>query len=277
VGFKYRSKIAHRRWRFTWDWILSVSGVVTALVFGVAVGNVIQGIPFYFDQDLRPYYTGSFIALFNPFALLCGLVSISMIVMHGGLYLSLKTENDLQHRALRSARWAAGIVIILFLLAGVDIVYGVKGYLLTQPMDPGSMSNPLHKQVGEQIGAWVANFMEYPLGWGAPLLGVIGALGVIILPRKLSRFAFMLSGVSIIGIISTVGLSMFPFILPSSTHPEASLLVWDASASALSLSIMLVGVIIFLPIIAIYTAWVYRILRGKITSHYIDSNKNSVY
>lgn len=277
VGFKYRSKIENTRWKIFWDWTLCLSGLIAALVFGVAIGNVLQGIPFHFDNSLRSSYTGSFFMLFNPFAILCGLTSVAMLMMHGGVYLSLKTERAIHQRAILSARTASLVTIVLFILGGVLIVFNIKGYVVTQAISHVSFSNPLYKTVARQTGVWIANFLQYPIFWVAPILGIVGASGVLIFVRLLPRCSFILSSISIFGIISTVGLSMFPFIFPSSSNLQSSLLVWDASASQLSLSIMLVAVIIFMPIILIYTSWVYRILRGKVTEKYIDKNKDSVY
>ena len=277
VGFKYRSKIENATWKTCWDWTLCGSGLIVALLFGIAIGNVLQGIPFHFDIDLRSYYTGSFWMFFSPFSILCGLTSVAMVLMHGSVYLSIKTENKLHQRAIRSARLASVVMVLLFILGGIFILYSVRGYVITQPISHIAFSNPLHKNVARQVGAWMANFLQYPLLWVAPLMGIGGALGVFLCIRFLPKCAFILSAFSILGIIGTVGFSLFPFLLPSSSDPSSSLLVWDASASQLSLSIMLVCVIIFLPIILIYTSWVYRILRGKVTENYIDKNKDSVY
>lgn len=275
VGFKYRSKIEHPRWRSTWDWILSLSGLVITFTFGVAVGNVIQGVPFYFTDSLQSFYTGRFLALFNPFALICGLTSVALLTMQGASYLALKTESIICIRARKSARISAILLIILFAVAGIWIIYGISGYQITSTIDFGGFSNPLHKTVVQQAGAWTMNYTRHPLWLIAPILGFLGALCVLSLNKALPKFAFFMSSVSIWGVISTVGLSMFPFILPSSSNPQSSLLVWDASASQLSLSIMLVCVIIFLPIILLYTAFVYRVLRGKITGESIRQNKDA--
>jgi cytochrome bd ubiquinol oxidase subunit II len=257
---------------------LTFSGIVAALTFGVAVGNVLQGVPFHFSESLRPFYTGSFFALFNPFALLCGLISVAMLLMHGACYLIVKTDHAIRERAIKIARSMALLLIALFALAGYFITAHIKGYLLTAAINHAGPSNPLYKTVALQAGQWVQNYQLHPIWLTAPMLSFIGAIGVILLARAGSgKVTLLLSGFSIAGIISTVGLSMFPFILPSSSNPNQSLMVWDASASDLSLSIMLICAIIFLPIILAYTTWVYRILRGKITKEYIQDNQDSVY
>ncbi len=277
VGFKYRSKIENNTWRSVWDWILCLSGIIAALTFGVAIGNVLQGIPFHFDDNLRSFYTGSFWALFNPFALLCGLTSIAMIFMQGGCYITVKTEGIIQHRAIRATRIMSVLLIIFFAIGGFFIAFDINGFVLTSAINHAAPSNPLQKNVALQTGVWLANFVENPAWWFAPVLGFLGALLASIFVRVLPKMAFLFSTFSIVGVITTVGLSMFPFILPSSSDPKSSLIVWDASASQLSLSIMFVCVLIFLPIILIYTAFVYRILRGKVTEKYINTNKDQVY
>ena len=92
AGFKYRSKLEGTRWRETWDWLLFVGGFIPALIFGVAVGNALLGAPFTFDDTMRMTYHGNLFGLLTPFALLCGLVSVAMLTMHGGAWLAVKTE-----------------------------------------------------------------------------------------------------------------------------------------------------------------------------------------
>jgi len=276
VGFKYRSKLTHPQWRAFWDWALFVGGFVPALIFGVAIGNVLQGVPFYFDESLRAFYTGSFFDLLNPFALLCGLASVCMLAMHGAYFINIKTEGHLQARALKAARVAGLLLIILFLSAGIWIYYGVDGYIVSNNLLHGGPSNPLHKTVIKEAHAWFINYYAMPATLLAPALGVLGALLALFTGRK-PLCAFICSAVAIIGIIATVGLSMFPFMLPSSTHPEHSLTVWDSSSSALTLFIMLIATSIFLPIILLYTGWVYRVLRGKITVEAIIKNQDTAY
>lgn len=278
VGFKYRSKLKNPTWRSVWDAGILISGLVPALLFGVAVGNVLQGVPFHFDDHLRAFYTGTLVQLLNPFALLCGLLSVSMLTMHGGTFLAMKTDGIIQARAKTAARLFAIFTMLFFGLAGVMIIYQVPGFLLSSPIPFDGPSNPLHKQVAAQIGAWILNFQHFHWLLIAPLCGFIGAaLNILLVHFQYYKFSWLMSAVSIAGIISTVGVSMFPFILPSSTNPNMSLLVWDASSSHLTLFIMLIATVIFLPIIILYTSWVYHVLRGKVTSDYVDQNQQNVY
>ncbi|MDX1901095.1 MAG: cytochrome d ubiquinol oxidase subunit II [Gammaproteobacteria bacterium] len=278
VGFKYRSKIQSPAWRSFWDGCLFISGFVPALVFGIAIGNVLQGVPFHYDASLRVFYTGHLIALFNPFALLAGLLSVFMLTMHGGIYLAIKTESNIQTHAARQAKAAAALTMITFATAGIALIGFVPGYMITHAMDPNGFSNPLHKTVVQAFGVWFANYKHQPLMMLAPACGFIGAaLAMIGIARHAFKLAWLASALSIIGIISTVGLSLFPFILPSSSNPEMSLTLWDASSSHLTLFIMLIATLIFMPIILLYTGWVYRVMRGKVTEQTILQNSSSVY
>ncbi|MCP4476058.1 MAG: cytochrome d ubiquinol oxidase subunit II [Gammaproteobacteria bacterium] len=278
VGFKYRSKLSNQRWRNSWDRLLFIGSFVPPLIFGVAMGNVLQGVPFHFDNTLRVFYTGSFWQLLNPFALLCGLVSVCMLVTHGGQFLVVKTNGAVQRRAGKVVRIFSLVTIILFAVAGFWVAYGIKGYVILSHIAHGGPSNPLHKAIGREAGAWLFNYRTYPWMIIAPVLGFLGAIGAFLLTAKGSgKLAFLSTALSIFGIIATAGCSLFPFLLPSSSTPSSSLLVWDASSSALTLEIMLVATVIFMPIILLYTAWVYRVLRGKVTLDLIDENKGSMY
>jgi len=184
VGFDYRSKIDNPTWRSTWDWGLFIGGAVPPLIFGVAFGNLLQGVPFHFDNDLASYYTGTFWALLNPFALLCGLVSTSMITFHGAIYLSHRTEGEIQRRALRAATIFGILLMLLFALAGWWLYAGIQGYAISSPLDHGEMANPLAKTVMRQSGAWFANYARAPLTLLLPLLVYLGSTLALLLARK---------------------------------------------------------------------------------------------
>lgn len=273
VGFKYRSKVDNATWRSLWDIALFIGGFVPALIFGVAIGNVLQGVPFHFDASLRPFYTGSFLALLNPFGVLCGLISVLMLAMHGAFFLNVKTEGHLQIRARLAARITGFLTVLLFAAAGIYLYMFMDGYALKQAIAHDGPSNPLYKNVLRESHAWFSNYHTWPGLIAAPVLGMITPLLAGMCCTQAIRLAFVLSSTSVIAIISTVGLSMFPFILPSSTHPDQSLTVWDASSSQLTLFIMLIATAIFFPMILAYTAWAYRVLRDKVTESTIKKNQ----
>ncbi len=278
VGFKYRSKLEGTRWRTTWDTALFIGGLVPALVFGVAFGNVLQGVPFRFDETLRMTYTGTLFGLFNPFALLCGLVSVAMLTMHGATWLACKTEGAVRRRAQHAGIIAALVLAVLFILGGFWAAT-LDGYVRQSFAGVDAPSNPLTKHVIRQAGALMSNYAAVPWTAAAPVLGIAGALLTVLLLslRRLRGLAFVTSGLSIAGVIATAGLSLFPFLLPSSLDATSSLTVWDASSSATTLLVMTVATAIFLPIVLAYTAWVYYVLRGPVTAADIEADPHMTY
>jgi len=277
VGFKYRSKRDSALWRSSWDWALFVGGAVPALIFGVAMGNVLQGAPFRFNEDLMIFYDGTFFGLLNPFALLAGLVSISMLTMHGAAWLQLKSEGPVQVRARKIGSVAALVTIVAYLLAGVWMATGISGYAISGTVVTEGPSNPLLGEV-MRTPSWFAAYAERPWIAVAPVLGVIGAVLAFFGLRAGREISTLLySKLAITGIISSVGLTMFPFILPSSVDPRSSLTVWNSSSSHQTLFVMLVMAVIFVPIILAYTAWVYKVLWGKVTEADINADSGTVY
>ncbi len=278
VGFDYRSKLPNPSWRNGWDWALFAGSAIPALVFGVAFGNLLLGLPFHYDNTLRSFYTGSFWQLLSPFALLCGVVSLSMLMMHGAVYIQLRSNGIVQKRAKSAALFAGIICAVAFALAGIWVAYGLDGYVITSMQDANIALNPLAKSVERSAGGWLTNYQTYPWMILAPAGGFIGiALALINAKFKHERTAFLFSSMTIASIILTAGFSMFPFIMPSSTDPISSLTVWDAVSSKKTLGIMFVVTIIFLPLILIYTSWVFRVLRGKVTIQSIKDNTHTAY
>jgi len=274
VGFKYRSKRPSPIWRSVWDWALFTGGFVPVLVFGVAVGNVLQGLPFRLDDDLRSTYTGSFFGLFTPFTLLCGLLSVSMLALHGAAWLGVKVERGpILERARRFGTIAGLVSLALFAVGGLFVIYGGLGFRLQGAIDPAGPSNPLRALAVAAPGAWLDNYSRYPATVLAPALGFIGAVVALVgLRRRSEPLALAGSTASTAGIIATVGLSMFPFILPSVIDPRSSLTVWNASSSHLTLFAMLIVTAIFLPLVLLYTAWVYRVLWGRTSTAALRTN-----
>lgn len=278
VAFKFRSKREDPRWRARWDAALFVGGFVPALICGVAMGNVLQGVPFRFSSDMHIFYDGSFFALLNPFALLCGLVSVAMLVMHGATWLQLKTDGAVAERARRYGSVAAIATVALYALAGVALWLWVDGYRVTSTVVVDGPSNPLLKTAEVHVGAWFLNFAAHPWIWIAPALGLLGPLLAFAFLRARREVpALLASAASIAGIILGVGAAMFPFILPSSIDPRASLTVWDSSSSHLTLFIMLVVTAVFIPLIVAYTTWVYKVLWGKVDAKAIKDESGHAY
>lgn len=278
VGFDYRAKLDHPRWRNLWDWGIVVGSLVPAVVFGVIFGNLLQGVPFYIYSYLRLFYTGDFFQLLNPFGLLAGVVSLAMLVTQGATYLQMRTRGELYLRSCQAAQISALIMSIAFLLAGIWLIMGIDGFVITSVVNTSAASNPLNKEMAHQAGAWLLNFNKYPSLWLLPALGVILPLFTLLLSRfSQNAWPFILSSLTIVCVILTAGVAMFPFIMPSSTEPNASLTLWDATSSLLTLRLMTLVALIFVPIILIYTSWCYYKMFGRIDKDFIDNHSSSLY
>ena len=278
VGFKFRSKMPGAHWRSAWDWALFAGGTVPTVVFGVAMGNLLKGVPFSFDAELRATYAFGLFHLLNPYALLCGLVSTAMLITHGAVYLTMKTDGAVARRAGRVTRYAGFAWTLLFAAAGIWLWKSGYGVAITGGALPQAEPNPLAKTAVFQSGAWLANYGRWPITMLVPAIGLGAPLLVAALAGLRRRLiVLVISGLGIAGVIGAMGVSLFPFLLPSSSFPGSSLTVWDASSSQRTLRIMLIATTIFLPIIIAYTSWVYHVLRGPVTNAYIDANKDTSY
>lgn len=278
VGFDYRSKIEDPRWRGMWDWGIFIGSFVPPVVIGVAFGNLLLGVPFHVDEYLRLYYTGTFFQLLNPFGLLAGLVSLAMFISMGGTYLQMRVAGDLLARVRAVTQISSLATLVLFLLGGVWLVNGIDGFTITSVIDTNAVSNPLNKTVAHQAGAWLANYHSYPLLWAIPALGVALPLLTLLCSRLgKGAWAFIFSSLTVACIILTAGVTLFPFIMPSTTMPEASLTVWDATSSLLTLKVMTIVAVIFVPIVLLYTIWCYYKMYGRITKEHIEQNAHTLY
>lgn len=277
VSITFRSKREEPLWRAIWDWLFFVSGALPSVLFGVAFGNLLLGVPFHFDQSLRFQYEGDLLSLLHPFALLCGIVSAVMLFMQGAAWLAGKTEGEINARA-RGIGAAAALALVLLLLAGgLWIATGIEGYRIESDVDYAGPSNPFGKTVVAGAGEWLLNYARFPLAALAPLAALLGALGAAILLAVGSPLAILASSVSVAGVVTTAGFSLFPFLLPSSSHPGESLTVWDSSSSQATLGLMLVAALFFLPIVLTYTSWVYWVLRGAVREAAIEKGDDHYY
>jgi cytochrome d ubiquinol oxidase subunit II len=266
VGFDYRSKLGDARWRNAWDWGLFVGGAVPSLVFGVAFGNLLLGVPFHLDELLRVYYTGSFFELLNPFALLAGVVSFALLTLHGGIWIQMRTSGEVSQRVKGWILWTGIAAMAAFALAGIWLVMGIDGLKIVSQPALDALPNPLAKTVEMVPGAWLANYAAYPITLLFPALGFVGVILTILLSRaNRPGWGFFTSSLAITGVIMTAGISLFPFVMPSSTDLGSSLTVWDAPSSHLTLTVMFWAVVIFLPIVIGYTLWNYRKMWGQLS------------
>ncbi|MBT0725274.1 cytochrome d ubiquinol oxidase subunit II [Rosenbergiella sp. S61] len=278
IGFDYRSKLENPTWRGMWDWGIFIGSFVPPLVIGVAFGNLLQGVPFHFDNDLRLFYTGNFFQLLNPFALLTGIVSLTMILTQGATYLMMRTDSVLLKRSQRCSQISSAVMFVCFALAGVWLANGIEGYQLASTLNHAAESNPIGKEVETGVGLWLENFSTTPSLWIFPLGGLVFALTTFVLASvQRGGWAFFSSSLTIACVIMTVGVAMFPFIMPSSTVINNSLTMWDATSSQLTLTTMTFAAMIFVPIVLAYTAWCYYKMFGRVTQQDIEKNTHSLY
>ena len=264
LGFEYRSKLPSARWRNAWDWAMFVSGLVPMVVFGAAIGNLFRGVPFHFSWNLTSTYTGSFLGLLNPFAILCGLLSASMSVFMGAAMVMNGAKDVIFERARTLARIGAALAIVLFAIGGFW-VHGMGGYVLIAGPGAGVPQTPLQQSVALADGAWLANFAAYPALWLLPAVGFAGMLlGLLAASARRSHLAWWLGALGWLGVIGTAGVALFPFLLPSSSVPAQSLTVWNASSSQHTLLWMTGFTAVFVPLILWYTSWAFYVMRGKL-------------
>lgn len=277
VGFEYRSKLPDPRWRAGWDWGLFAGSAVPALVFGVAFGNLFLGVPFRLDDSMRSFYSGSFWALLNPFALLCGVVSLSLLSLQGAAFLVHRTEGELQARAKTAVVFLALLLLAAFSTAGLWLRW-IDGYVIQAIPDVGGVLNPLMKEVARQPGAWFANYQRLPILWLIPGIAYLGVAMVLLSVRAGNTLVtFIGSSMACLSVILTAGVGLFPFILPSSERPNNSLTVWDATSSQMTLNVMFWVALIFTPIVLVYTGWAYRLMAGKVTREFVVANDKALY
>jgi cytochrome bd ubiquinol oxidase subunit II len=277
VGFSFREKIDDARWRNLWDVALFVVGTVPPIVFGVAVANLFRGVPFHFDASMRLVYEGSFLALLTPHALAFGVLAWLLFALHGCTWTAVKADESIAVRAMRLGAWLALAVLVLLAVCGLWTVLGLPAYRIIDPVLTDAPSNPMLKQVAID-GSWLDAYRAHSWMWLAPLLAYGGALGAFLMQRgSHARAAFAASTACLAGAVLTAGFALFPFLLPSSSAPNASLTVWDASSSLFTLRMMLAVTSFFLPVIVLYTLWVVRVLRGRITLESIRAHHGGGY
>jgi len=278
VGFDYRSKLTDTRWRSAWDWALFIGGLIPAVVLSLAVGNVIQGLPFHLDAEMRSIYDGGFWDLFNPFALFCVVVGTALLVMHGAAFLLYRTEDRLAERASGVIIWSGLLFIVSFIVAGTWVSQGLDGYQITSVINTAASNTPLTKTVEKTTGLWLSNYHSYPLLILAPIVALSSvSFSIFCSLKNKAGWGFLGTCLTVIATLLTAGGSMFPFIIPSSTDPTSSLTAWDASASRYTLQLLFFATAVFMPIVIAYTAWVYRVMRGKVTVADIQNNQHILY
>jgi cytochrome d ubiquinol oxidase subunit II len=278
VGFDYRSKLDKPEWRNAWDWALFLGGSLPPILLGVLIGNLLLGLPFHLEQDLRPFYDGSFWGLLSPFALLCGVVTLLGSSFHGALFVKWRTEGVLNQRATAAVKLLGPLLVGGMVVVGLWTLFGIDRPEITQMPPTDAPSNPLNKTVVATGADWMQHFKAHPWFFTAPLVGFGNLIVAWLLGRGESvRLAFLASSIGIAGMLLTLGFALFPFLLISSTDPRSSLTLWDASSSHATLLLAFWITVVFLPIVLLYTRWVYKIIWGSVTEQAIVKDTHTLY
>lgn len=278
AGFDYRSKLDNPSWRNAWDWALFLGGTLPPVLIGVLVGNLILGLPFHLDQDLRTFYDGSFWALLSPFALLCGVTGLLLTTFHGALFLKWRSEDVIHDRAVLAVEFLGPVLVAALSAVMLWVFIGIDRPEITQMASTAAPSNPMHKTVIGNGAGWIEHFMQYPWMWLAPMAGLGGFTMAWWMGKGESRMgAFLFSCVGVTGVALSVGFALFPFLLISSTDPNSSLTLWDASSSYSTMILAFWITVIFLPLVLLYTRFVYRIIWGSVTEASVLKDSHTLY
>ena len=232
VAFEFRSKDRYPAWRSFWDWMIFIGSFVPALLWGVAMANLLRGVPI--DQNM--HYVGGFFNLLNPYALLGGLTTLAGFTLQGGLFLSLKTRGELMDRAVAATKKIGPIATVLVFL------FVIAGYFLTEAFT----------RLGINPGI-------IPLGAGAALL----TAGWFVHTNRMG-WAFIMNSLTILLSTVTIMMSLYPRVMVSSLNPDWSLTIYNASSSPYTLTVMTIVALIFVPIVLAYQGWTYWVFRERL-------------
>ncbi|HSJ54658.1 MAG TPA: cytochrome d ubiquinol oxidase subunit II [Anaerolineae bacterium] len=238
VGFEFRSKDRSPRWRALWDWLIFAGSFLPALLWGVAFGNLIRGVPI----DAEMHFVGGFFDLLNPYTLLGGLATLSAFTLHGAIFLTLRTEGEILERAHGTAQrlWLPTVLLVgLFVIAG----YFATEMFTILGVNPGAV----------------------PIGAGAALL----AVGWFIRQRH-HGWAFVMTSLTILLSSLTIVLGLYPRVMVSSLNPDWSLTIYNASSSDYTLGVMSVVALIFVPVVLLYQGWSYYVFRKRVTADALE-------
>ncbi len=281
TGFDYRGKINKHLWRRFWDIGLFVSGALPVFIFGLLLGNCLLGMPFHFDaKTFRSFYSGNFGQLFSFFSVLTAIISVVMTLMHGAAYIQRRTESHLREMAHKLFYVFSVLILISFTIAGFWVAYQIKGYVLVSSAANPTLY-PLDNVVTQNTGAWIKSYLTYPWKFYPPVIAYLSLfLALWANYRRRIVLCFWASAIAIGGIIATAGATLFPFIMPSSTHINESLTVWNATSSQYALNVMLYVGVVLLAIILCYKIFAFHTLWSRkktITRADIEGNDPSYY
>jgi len=253
----FMGECQHSVWREYGVRALAWGAALSAGLLGILVGNVLKGVPYHLDSDMHVVFLGDFSGMFNPFSMLVAATCIALLAMHGALYLQSKSSGELQARAKSASLRAAVAFLVLFAVTGLWITH-LEGYHVTSELFPGAASNPLAKFVKRGDGLWLDNYEHLPALWVVPVLAFLGVLTALWATwRDRCHWAMMAGSVSVLMVVLTFGVSMFPFLLPSNISLNSSLTIWDSSAGRLTMQILLRVAVFALPGMAVLSRWLF--------------------
>lgn len=239
VGFEFRSKLEASGWRRMSDHFIFFGSLVPAILWGVAFANIVRGVPI--GEDM--YYSGGFLNLLNPYALLGGVVSLLLFTLHGAVFLGLRTSGHVKARARKAAGllWLPSLIVVL--------LFALYGLFATD----------IHDQVGIIPGT-------------LPLLAACAYVAIAVFLRmKKEGWAFGATSLTIVFGAAVIFEKLFPRVMVSSIHPDYHLTIYNASSSPLTLKIMLGVALLFVPIVLGYQAWSYYVFRRRLTAEDIHA------
>lgn len=237
--------------------VLVVGGAVPAALLGLLAGNMLKGLPFHLDSDMRILFLGDFAGLFNLFSILVAANAVTLLVLHGSVFLQLKSSGELQQQAKAMVVRAGVAFLLLFAVTGLWIMH-LEGYHIDSDILPDAASNPLAKFVKRGEGLWLDNYEHLPLLWALPGLAFTGGLVTVLLAKWNQNYPAMIASSLCVGmVVLTFGVSMFPFLLPSNISLNSSMTIWDSSAGFVTLQSLLWVAVFAMPMMMISTRWVF--------------------
>ncbi|HEY5903377.1 MAG TPA: cytochrome d ubiquinol oxidase subunit II [Anaerolineales bacterium] len=234
ISFEYRSKDANPAWRHRFDWMIAIGSFMAALLLGTAFANLARGVPI--NQEM--IFTGNLFTLLNPYGLVGGITTVAVFLLHGANFLGLKLEGELRERVNHAARTIWAVTSVLYI--GLSIYTYVGGFWAHGHVNPGAV----------------------PIAAVAALL-----LAGYFINRRMEGWAFAMTGLNIVLTQITFFTMTFPFVMRSSTDPDWSLTIYNASSSQYTLTIMSIVALIFVPIVLAYQGWTYYMFRKRINAH----------
>ncbi|PKD41184.1 cytochrome d ubiquinol oxidase subunit II [Methylomonas sp. Kb3] len=260
LGWYFRASVTREDSLKKWDKALFISGLLPAALLGVMAGNLLKGVPFHLASDMHIAFLGSFSGLFSPFVSLVGATCVALLAVHGAIYLQTHSQDELYQRSKALVMSSGLAFLVLFALAGGWITH-LEGYHVSTEIMPNGVSNPLTKFVKRGDGLWLDNYEHEPALWALPALAFVCGIAALVLSRlDRAYWALLASAVMVVMVILTMGVSLFPFLAPSNISLNSSLTIWDASASLTTLSALLCLTGVMLPLMAIATRGLYKIL-----------------